>query len=270
MPKQRPADASQLWFWGRREEAGVRPARPTVRPAPDALRTVVAREFAGFRSLSHLRLVVELFPYRDVKISAAVQDGALCIRLGEAFQAADEATLRAAARIVLHKLTGRRTRPADHAAFNRFSETPAARALLPLHTATPRPRYRTVGRHYSLPRLFDALNRRYFHGALPRPNLGWSPQFVSRLGSYYSETDLILLNARLDDARVPPLLVEYILYHEMLHKKHGYRIVGGRRQYHTRQFRQDERRFDGYEEAQRLCESFARGRRPRSPRRPGA
>ena len=55
--------------------------------------------------------------------------------------------------------------------------------------------------------------------------------------------------------------MEYILYHEMLHIKHPARLINGRRYYHTSAFRQDERRFPHYEQAQRWLERLARLRR---------
>jgi hypothetical protein len=48
---------------------------------------------------------------------------------------------------------------------------------------------------------------------------------------------------------VPEFLVEFVLYHEMLHMKHQPRLVNGRRVYHTAAFRADEKRFARYEQA---------------------
>ncbi len=246
-PADRPA---------RRRPAGAR--RPPG--VPESVRAAAVREKRDHPCFSHLRLELEMFPYSDVKVTAQVKDGALRLRLSEAFCIADPATVRAAVRIMLRKLRRRPTLPADHAAFNRFSEFPAARALLPARKARVRPRPQARGAVYDLRVLFDRLNARYFAGALARPQLGWSAQFKNRLGCFYPDHDLILLNQRLDRPDAPPLLVEYILFHEMLHQAHGFRVVGGRRQYHTPQFRQEEKRFEGYTQAQRLCERFSRGR----------
>jgi hypothetical protein len=58
-----------------------------------------------------------------------------------------------------------------------------------------------------------------------------------------------VISRSLDQANAPELLVEYVLYHEMLHMKHRPRVINGRRVYHTAAFRADERRYTRFEEA---------------------
>jgi hypothetical protein len=56
---------------------------------------------------------------------------------------------------------------------------------------------------------------------------------------------------------VPSLLVDYLMYHELLHKKHGTTVVNGRRLVHTPAFQQDELKFVGYEAAKCLLNDLA-------------
>jgi hypothetical protein len=65
----------------------------------------------------------------------------------------------------------------------------------------------------------------------------------------------------LDSNDVPDYVVEYVLYHEMLHIKHPARLINGRRHRHTSAFRFDERKFVDYEKAQQWIERLARLRR---------
>jgi hypothetical protein len=37
--------------------------------------------------------------------------------------------------------------------------------------------------------------------------------------------------------------LDYVMYHELLHKKHSFNVKNGRHQAHTTAFRNDERRF---------------------------
>jgi predicted metal-dependent hydrolase len=46
-----------------------------------------------------------------------------------------------------------------------------------------------------------------------------------------------------DDVRVPRYVVEYIVYHEMLHLKHPVKLKGSRRCVHSKQFQEEERLF---------------------------
>ncbi len=103
---------------------------------------------------------------------------------------------------------------------------------------------------YDLDRIFARLNRRYFQNSLPKPQLSWSVRRTMRvLGHHDDVHETIVISRALNDVEVPEYLVEYVLYHEMLHLKHPARMVDGRRIYHSPAFRRDERRFDRYAEA---------------------
>ncbi len=103
---------------------------------------------------------------------------------------------------------------------------------------------------YDLSAMFDSLNAEYFNSALPKPMLAWTTRANYRtLGTYNFHWDIICLSRILNDSRVPEVAVRYVLYHEMLHIKHGLQNVAGRSFAHTPEFRRDEMRFKGWEEA---------------------
>jgi predicted metal-dependent hydrolase len=114
------------------------------------------------------------------------------------------------------------------------------------------------GSCYDLPALFAELNARYFAGEIPATKLSWSarPSRV-RLGHYDIVHHAIVLNRSLDRPNVPPVAVEYILYHEMLHVKHPIETAGGRRRIHPPAFRAEEKRFAGYAEARAVLRKLA-------------
>jgi hypothetical protein len=85
---------------------------------------------------------------------------------------------------------------------------------------------------------FDRVNQEYFSGFIEKPNLVWSDG-VNRLGFYdYGADSLHLSRILREDER----LLDYIMYHEMLHKKHKFSSKG-RMVHHSREFRADEARF---------------------------
>ncbi|MBQ9395125.1 MAG: M48 family peptidase, partial [Proteobacteria bacterium] len=88
------------------------------------------------------------------------------------------------------------------------------------------------------------INAEYFNNAIPKPILAWTtrPNFRT-LGTYNFHWDTICLSRILNDHRVPENAVRFILYHEMLHIKHGLYRVAGRAFAHTPQFRADEDKF---------------------------
>lgn len=106
------------------------------------------------------------------------------------------------------------------------------------------------GECFDLDTLFDRLNELYFESALSRPRLGWSLALSSSLlGHYDPPHHAIVLNRVLDSPQMPPLVVEFVLYHEMLHIRFPVELRSGRRHIHTRPFRAAEKLFHGYDEA---------------------
>ncbi len=106
------------------------------------------------------------------------------------------------------------------------------------------------GNHFDLDSMFEAINSRYFGSTMVKPKLGWSMQ-ESRtiLGHYDASHHAIAISRRLDRAEIPAHVVEYVLYHEMLHIKHPIEHKGSSRKIHTRAFQQEEKLFVKYLEA---------------------
>lgn len=129
-----------------------------------------------------------------------------------------------------------------------YGETVAA-----LEVLTEPPPGALRGRHYDLDQVFDAVNARYFGGGLARPRLTWSRTITGRLLGYYQRSgDRLMISLALDDPRVPRAAMELVMYHELLHKHLGVQVVNGRHYAHTEAFRQAERQFEGYAEAQQF------------------
>jgi predicted metal-dependent hydrolase len=107
------------------------------------------------------------------------------------------------------------------------------------------------GRFYDLDALFEIVNQQYFQGTLAKPRLVWSGIFSSRkFGHYERVRDRIVLSQTLDSDRVPQYTVEFVLYHELLHKHHGTQWVNGKCLVHTPEFRRSEKKFAQYLEAE--------------------
>lgn len=84
---------------------------------------------------------------------------------------------------------------------------------------------------------FERVNKAYFIGEMELPSIRWGRESFSRLGYYHYASDTITLSSvLLEDQR----MLDYVLYHELLHKKHGL-TKGGRA--HTKAFREDEAKF---------------------------
>ncbi len=109
------------------------------------------------------------------------------------------------------------------------------------------------GARYDLSILFNKLNKEYFRGQLSQPRLVWSSRrSIRRLGYYNPEINTIAVTQKLDDKKIPRMLVEYVLYHEMLHQHFGIKNHNGRRYAHTSAFRAAEKKFEHQKEAENL------------------
>ncbi|VVB67233.1 Uncharacterised protein [Candidatus Norongarragalina meridionalis] len=88
---------------------------------------------------------------------------------------------------------------------------------------------------------------------IPSPSVVWSSHRGSRvLGFHDSAFSQIVINKTLDNPRVPEFVVEYVVYHELLHCKHRVLYQRGksmRRTVHSGEFKDDEKKFRYYSAA---------------------
>jgi hypothetical protein len=114
------------------------------------------------------------------------------------------------------------------------------------------------GSYYNLDELFERIDREYFGGKMLKPRLVWSGVLSSRkLGHYERTRDRVVMSQILDDRRIPRCVVEFVLYHELLHKHHGIKWVNGRCLVHTPEFRHSEGKFRQYQEAESFLKQMA-------------
>jgi len=87
--------------------------------------------------------------------------------------------------------------------------------------------------------------------------LVWNRTLTARkFGHYQPGRDAVMISVTLDAPDVPDYVVDFVMYHELLHKKHGSMKVNGRRLAHSPAFRAEERQFAEYHEAERLIKSW--------------
>jgi predicted metal-dependent hydrolase len=106
---------------------------------------------------------------------------------------------------------------------------------------------------HDLVELFEEMNARYFNGLMARPELGWSlRRSRSILGHYDASHHMIVLSKALDHPQVPRLVVEYVMFHEMLHLRYPVEHKGARRCVHTTEFKIAEKQFEALKQAREL------------------
>ena len=189
---------------------------------------------------------IRFYPFVSINNTIRLRDSELYIRLSDLLEGAPEPVLHAIAHILLAKLYRKPIDRAQSARYRRYvgGHELAAKARLVRQLRGRKHIHSARGHHYHLEEIFDDLNRRFFHGLMGRPQLTWSREHArNRLGHYDPAHNTIVISRVFDDRRVPRYVVEYIVYHEMLHLKHPVKLRGSRRCVHSREFVAEENLF---------------------------
>ncbi|MEE4194264.1 MAG: SprT-like domain-containing protein [Anaerolineae bacterium] len=100
---------------------------------------------------------------------------------------------------------------------------------------------------------FHRVNWAYFDGKQTLPHLQWSKRATQRkLGHYNPIPDTIQLSSVLDSPVVPEYALDYVMYHEMVHRELGIAEVNGRKSSHNTAFHQMEKEYANLEKAKRF------------------
>ena len=195
---------------------------------------------------------IEVRRYANANAQILLADGVLRVRMADTLAGAPENIQEALAEILLAKLFRRPVPAESNDRYRRYLNRREVRRNLDVvrsergrkHVGAP------AGQHYDLLAIFEDLNFRYFFGLMARPAIGWSrTRSRTLLGHYDPSHNAIVLSRLLDSADVPRLVVEYVMFHEMLHLRHPVEHAGPRRCVHTRAFKDEEKRFSGVREA---------------------
>jgi hypothetical protein len=185
--------------------------------------------------------------------NATLENGTLQVQVSDLFEDAPDDVVDALAAILLAKLYRKKVDPAVGARYRRYLMTPAMRERSRQARIERGRQPQTTparGRCYDLVDLFETLNEREFGGTLRRPTLSWTLRRTRQLmGRYDFDHDIIYISRSLDGPDVPEHVVRYIMFHEMLHMKHGTRYENDREIVHSPEFRREERRFEFYDAA---------------------
>lgn len=221
--------------------AAEHPHEPTSRPLlyvdEGARQRLEKRLQASFRE----PVLLSVTDNKRTMISSSRRAGSLRVRLHHMFLDADTFTVRAVAKY-LSEEDRHASRVVGH-----YIEAHGGRIRPNVRKST---RLDTTGLYHDLRIIYDALNDEYFGRAmdaaitwgraLPQPQ---AARTSIKLGSYSQAERLIRIHRALDQDFVPRFMVEWIVYHEMLHHVLPMPARGGRRVHHTPLFRERELRF---------------------------
>ena len=197
---------------------------------------------------------IHFYPYANIdsKIRLSAKGDKITAKISDLLEGAPSSFQEALAHILLGKLYRKPIAPKFNRRYRIYVNRADVRrqALVIRRVRGRKPISDPRGLYHHLEELFEELNTRFFHGLLARPILSWS-RSASRqsLGHFDPAHNTIVISRIFDRPEVPRFLLEYVLYHEMLHLKYPAIYRSQRCLVHTPEFKQQERLFPGYDKA---------------------
>lgn len=109
---------------------------------------------------------------------------------------------------------------------------------------------------------FNRINEHFFATGIEKPNLIWGQQAFRKLASYNFHDDTITVSSIFKNARVEVL--DYLMYHELLHKHHQFKHNNGRSRFHTKEFRDAEHFYPKHELMEKEINQLIRSQKRRT------
>jgi len=121
-----------------------------------------------------------------------------------------------------------------------------------IHIAVPKTRIDPF-----LEESFERINEQYHSGLIEKPNLVWHNS-INRLGSYEYGSDTISISKILENDQDA---LDYVMHHEILHKRLKFDSTKVNCRHHTKEFRQMESKFENSQEMEERLKVLARKQR---------
>ena len=211
------------------------------------------------RQLGAGKFMLQIYPYATRLYSYKPEGGKALIQLHEALDHMTEDDCSRLANLIRR----RRWSELRQLVMEYQERTPQAKELSRFFQETkanPTHENKTRGRYYDLEAVFYNCNQRNFGGKMARPKvMHWSARVNhSTMGSYNINEDILMINRGLDRSDVPAYVLDFVMYHELLHKVLGVKTSGSRRVSHSKEFRDLEQRHPDYERAQAFIRKNAK------------
>lgn len=210
------------------------------------------------------RITASYYPYKELKHTWRARDGALSFRVSDYMRGSPPEVIESLAWYLVCRA---RSIDCPDAMAERYlrhiRSEPFWSARRDVYVGRAKNlNFRPKGNHRDLAAVFEYVNECYLDGDAMAPELAWvseSPR--KRVGFYHAPLGILAVNRALDSVRIPRYVLEFVVYHEMLHGLLDVddRLV--RRVRHTTEFRRREQAFARHEEAQAWLSKVARKKR---------
>lgn len=169
--------------------------------------------------------------FKDFNANVRITPSSLTFNLSKAWKPIDSEIKIGLIQTLLLKIYKKKAKTQNIDLYNSFIKN--------LHISIPK-----TESHPVLEDSFNRVNNTYFFGLVETPNLKWSTPTFRKLGSYDFHTDTITMSSIFKDELE---LLDYVMYHETLHKKLKFKNSGSKTYHHTADFKRKEREFPNSE-----------------------
>lgn len=210
------------------------------------------------------RINASYYPYKELKHTWRSRDGSLTFRVSDYMRGSPSEVIESLAWYLVCRA---RNIDCPEAMVERYLRHVRSESFWSTQRDTYLGRaknltFRPKGNDRDLAIVFDYVNACYFDGAIETPELAWvSESSRTRVGFFHAPLHILAVNRVLDSARVPRYVLEFVVYHELLHSVLDIDDGLVRRVRHTAEFRRREQAFARHEEAQAWLSRVARKKR---------
>jgi len=103
---------------------------------------------------------------------------------------------------------------------------------------------------------FERVNTKYFNGIMEMPTILWGNNSRAKLADYSFHNDTITISSLFTNAI--PAVIDYLMHHELLHKKLKFKGKGTKSYFHTSEFKKLEKQFEEIEKAEKEINSIVK------------
>ncbi|RJP21618.1 MAG: M48 family peptidase [Candidatus Omnitrophota bacterium] len=225
---------------------------PEIDRSEDRLNRLASSICRMYRFTRSTHCMASFYPYVGLKSTIRIEHGNTILRISDILADAPDAVLDALIHILLARASHKKPLMEYLTLYRDYISQPEVEAR---HAALRSKRTRkkimgTKGKYHDLDDSFQRVNTGYFRGAFPKPMLSWSPGSSRRLLGYHdSHLNLVVISRWLDRKTVPLYVLDYIMYHELLHIIISSEYKNGKRIVHTKEFKRREMEFEEYANA---------------------
>ncbi len=215
--------------------------------------TLQTLQNAALKALSHYTFtrntqpLATFYPYAGLKSTIKIEKEITRLRISDILSDAPGEVLESLIHILITRAVRRKPNVEHLSRYNQYIHHPEMENRL-ARVRLCRSRKRLpgpVGKYFNLNESFLRINQKYFHASLRKPNLSWSPgRSRTQLGYHDSHLNLVVISRWLDQKATPLFIIDYIMYHELLHIVVRPEFRTQKRVIHSAEFKRREEQFE--------------------------